>query len=438
MNSKLYPLLLLALSACGDEPEKHVVMVIDTGFDLDHPVFKGRVAATYSQVCDPTPARGLVDLLLPDFEALSAQPTCRLEAGLPGDISPRFDEILSDKERWNQDIREKSVGTRFQGDKPAFDNVVEVVTGESGAFNYHGTATAGLVAYENDNVELVLVGSSTIASPMVLNMLACPTAGEIQARVDSLTDPDHIETLVNTPPGTLERDFQDVVVRHGVSMVSASFGSLAREGLENVLAARGCPDLDLSAYYDARAAIVARREEAQAPTSALAGPLLVRSAGNSGVQINSLKDKLDCAGSPSELVIGSVDATGARSSFSNHGDCVDAYMLGEDVVVAAPAGFLSITSGTSFSTPLMARYLTLAFAPGTSSSEMRAGLLASLEPDETLGGEPAPAELAARNPDQIGAAQYALTEADNPTLDLDRLQPTRVFLADPLFSFENL
>ena len=69
------------------------------------------------------------------------------------------------------------------------------------------------------------------------------------------------------------------------------------------------------------------------------------------------------------------------SKFSNHGKCVTLYEPGEDIVTAVPENFLSWGSGTSFSSPLLARYVTQKFQTTQTPQQMKAILKKGLNKD---------------------------------------------------------
>ena len=84
------------------------------------------------------------------------------------------------------------------------------------------------------------------------------------------------------------------------------------------------------------------------------GVIAVAASGNDGYSYVGYP-----ASSPYTLAVGSVDASGNRSSFSNYGSDLDFVAPGEDVTNTLPNGAYGTGSGTSFATPYLAGELAL-------------------------------------------------------------------------------
>jgi subtilisin family serine protease len=130
------------------------------------------------------------------------------------------------------------------------------------------------------------------------------------------------------------------------------------------------------------------------------GPLVVAAAGNDGNDIPFWPAAFDWV-----VSVGSLDADGKLSDFSNHGPWVDVYAHGRDLVNAFPTGSytchepphkgevrnftgLAQWSGTSFATPVVTGAIAAYMSEnGVSAREARDALIAGAptKPDPTAG-----------------------------------------------------
>ncbi len=93
-----------------------------------------------------------------------------------------------------------------------------------------------------------------------------------------------------------------------------------------------------------------------------AGVLLVVSAGNDGVDLGVTPSYPACSPSPNVVTVASVGKSGALSSFSNRGACVDVTAPGEDIAATRRGGGFELRSGTSMAAPQVAGVAALALA----------------------------------------------------------------------------
>ena len=122
------------------------------------------------------------------------------------------------------------------------------------------------------------------------------------------------------------------------------------------------------------------------------------------------------------MIVGSYNSALNPSVFTNSGACVDVYSFGDQVIVAAPDGFVNILSGTSFSAPMVTRFLTTDFPTSLTVDELRIQLLASADSERYLPASSWPAELAYAN-QSISANSYVLRPSNQilKTYDADWL-----------------
>jgi len=378
-------LLLVSASGCEGTVElpfdpRVTVMVIDDGFDVSLPVFEGKVAATYTVTCPReqgssdlaaamTPVQD--DAAATEFTsrkaALLAQLAesddgCRLVAGLPPPGTPLAD-LEPDRAAWNAAI---AAGTFGEAPPIVPDIFIRLLAG-----SFHGTATAGLIAHENPRVQLVLVQRRTDEARQDTTP-SCPRQDQLDESVRLLADPDVRSAYLARPRAELDRQLDEVKLRHHVGIVNESYGRLPRAVLEDAWSARGCPAVSLRPYM----ALLTDLEQAFTAAHPGAPVLTLKAAGNDGLSLDDAEDSEECQRSDgTRLLVGSYGAREERSPFSNYGACVDVFAPGEDVVVNLPGGWLfPFLSGTSFAAPLLTRLVTLSaplpFDPGRASAAL--------------------------------------------------------------------
>lgn len=231
---------------------------------------------------------------------------------------------------------------------------------------FHGTATAGTMAYGIPWLQMVLV-EVPLASPGELSAaFTCPSQADVDLAVALLSDPEVRVAYLARPPASLDRELADLRARRGVSLVNESFGPLTRLAFERLELAAGCFPVEIDGYFHVLDELGRSYDQEHAEP----GVLVVKSAGNDGAVLNSGDDGSQChPGDEHQVLVGAYRGDGQRSSFTNFGDCVDVYAPGEGIVAPIPGDWLTLLSGTSFSAPLLARLLALAapapFSPQT-------------------------------------------------------------------------
>lgn len=392
----------------------HVAMVIDGGFDVSHEVFKSKVLGQYTITCDEdidaAPEWSLNNSSLDQAKTLlkraylAPKTGCKIADGIKFTLPSNFSQIGPLREKWNDGLKRK-VATL---DRNAVQSVVQVLKGRE-AGEFHGTNTAGLIGYQNPNVKLVLV--SIDFSPRAIR---CPTQRGLSTWVEAHRDPEVRRAYVEGPADSMEASLDDVVKKHGVTLVNMSFTRVPRSLREKDFADSGCSRLDFTAYYQLSVELERARsayQKASGPLRDAPRPLAIQSAGNDSLEIDSIADSEACSDPGSNLLIaGSLDLNGQRSKFSNFGKCVDFYVLGAKVVVAAPDNFLNVVDGTSFSAPLLVRYISKEFAPGESAVSIAQKLKDKADATGRLQNGVAPPELAYED-DNASIGAYALTES---------------------------
>lgn len=370
------------------------VMVIDNNFDYEHEVFKDKIVAAYTLVCEEdsssmeqgelydtfknTPLEDLKSSLIQNFK--NQDRSCRLEQGIKFRyIKEDFDAIADFREDWNEFI----LGQNNYMSKDILTQTTSTL--EKPEPGYHGTNTAGLIARDNDKVNLVLVHMDLNSSEdSVEDSLNCKTAEMIAKYNELLADDEVKQAAIDQPPSVEEQDLSRIIDLHNVRIVNKSFGPLTSRTIDSFFEKKGCGDNIMSKYFRLNGEISSAREaklRKDLPDASFAKAVLtVESSGNEDAEINSYSDSLKCPDKTDKntILVGSSDYSyysySERSEFSNHGECVKYHVLGHQVVVPTGLGFYTVVSGTSFSAPLLVRYLTLNVDRDSSNEEIIAFL----------------------------------------------------------------
>jgi hypothetical protein len=394
LSLSLTVFLASALAACGDDGPHFVpasanrgqnLMVIDEGFDVTAAEFSNKLVATYTFACaggsgdstdgdggGPLGIEGLSTGSLTDqkqqilSELAKRDDSCHL---LPG-ISHKTDPLASVarfKARWNAALKSNQpydtafTVAEWQVLQPALNKALT-------EFPFHGTATAGTAAHENDDLRLVLVERPLGDASAVMATFTCVAQADLDRFTALYSDPDVVTAYANQPEPTLDADLDHAMAIHAVGLVNESYGSSTRLFLEQLQDMAGCGTTDFTGYFTALGNLDLAQRRAGETTGSATLPLTVQAAGNDGAQIDSVTDSLDCdLGDPLNLAVGSLALDGTVSTFSNHGACVDLYAPGESVITPVAGGWYFAVDGTSFSSPLAARTLALAAAASTTT-----------------------------------------------------------------------
>lgn len=395
-----------ALPGCGDnrsppmvaDDSRRNVMVIDDGIDLTAPWLTGKVAAAFTVHCDPASQEpidaggsdaddaptdgGAVpdDGAGSDFATTKAQliaelgrgdESCHLRAGIDAK-TPLARTLESKRANWNRALLDDD--NPFAGN----DAVAQALDADLDKLPFHGTATAGAIAFKIPHLNMVLVEEDLSTEAEVSASFGCPTQESLDLTAALLSDPDVRAAFLAQPQASIDRELVDLRTRMGVTLVNESFGPISRYSFELMAEQAGCGRLMVNDFFHVVYDLTRTYDQAHAD----ANVLFVRAAGNDGAALNNQDDGAQChPGDAHQLLIGAYGQDGKRSIFTNSGACVDAYAPGEAVVVPLPGDWLVPLSGTSFSAPLTVRLLLfLAPTPITIDSARRA-LFDVLEPN---------------------------------------------------------
>lgn len=359
-------------------------MVVDDGIDPSLPALKAKLAGAYTIVCDGAQTSPEDGNEAGDFESLKramlaelATPdeSCHLQVGI--DAKAAFGGSIEDqRDRWNR--------TLWNDDDPLVDELRPVRDLMSQYFahgHFHGTSTAATASFAVPELRLVLVEQAILTMEEAKAELMCLEQDAIDRLVMVLSDAEVHDAYLAHPLPAVDWELAALRTAAGVGLVNESFSFPARFALEEMLRSLGCPRVELHAYFKVLHDLSWAFDRAHAEP----GVLFVRSAGNGESALNDDDDGLQCRpGDPQQVLVGAYGAAGARSTFTNFGDCVDVYAPGEYVVAPLPGDWLTLLSGTSFSAPLTLRHILFSAPQPFHPESARAALLAERQPGGNL------------------------------------------------------
>ncbi len=387
--------------------ERHRVLVIDDGFDTSHPIFQGRILASYSLSCRQ---------ILPEYNAdrsfeqrkrafiddiLHPKVSCTANPGQTFRSSPSINNLVPRREEWNRGIQQKNLGDFTDSEQTLYRDTLRA-KGEESRYSYHGTATASLIAYKNPRVDLVLLNISlSSGTPAPAESAPCPKQEEFDIEAAVLSDPEVVTTFSSAPDTGAQKVISELTSAHGVKFINMSFGRLSRLEIEQLLEQEGC-SLDLVPYFRARGQLMAAAEKFRSVNNQNKSYLTFQASGNSGVRIDTELDSMDCNLEDAQtIMVGATDHNNRRTDWSNFGDCVPIAVPGSNVAVAAPQSFLNLASGTSFSAPIALRAATLVSNQNDSAQSIKEKLFSELDSRGLLPREQLPDELLFNNAAEI-------------------------------------
>ena len=380
------------------DPSRTRVMVVDTGFDLRHPIFKDKIAGCYEIECPASPSFDTSIVETDDeraarYVAYLAEPgpACTLKEGLSVEVDSYLEEFdPQSRATWNEKLLAKD---RFD---ESWD--VETILKAGISADAHGTATAGAIAYQND-VDIVVVQIKLGTYEDTAATISCISQADVDRDTRILSRSEVAAAYLTAPLEGDEQLLMDVRRRHGVRVENHSFGPLSNRAFETLMAVRRCGRVKLEQNTLVQSELDARRLEALRAKGVFDGTdvLTFQSSGNYSEKIDDGGDSLACTPRRTDrLLIGAYDLYREQpiiSDFTNYGDCVDAYALGDTVLLPTAAGFYAPFSGTSFASPLAARYASSLVQEGDSAASLRERILAARDGNRFLPVTAMPTEL---------------------------------------------
>ncbi len=392
------------------DPSRTRVMVVDQGFDVRHPALAGKIAGCYELRCpsgpsfEPQAGESDEDAATRFAEHLrSAGPACSVSEGVTLEVEDYLERFHpADRDDWNDHLLgKKRFGDGFTA------ALVESMLEMTSSAAYHGTATSGAVTYEND-VDVVLV-QIELSTQDDLKSIPCFRQEDLDLETRLLSRSEVAEAYIQSPLDGRDRQLLELRRQHGIRVENWSFGVPSTTAFEAILRQNGCPRVTLDAYMRVNAELEGQRQAFLQSSGALDGAdtLIFQAAGNYGLRIEDGGASLSCTpGRTDRALVGAYEiyrGHAVQSSFSNFGQCVDLYALGESVILPSAAGFYSILSGTSFAAPLAARYASSLAQQAPTTAALRDLVFDARDENRFLPLTAVPSELAALTLEPAGS-----------------------------------
>ena len=212
------------------------VAVVDDFFDLNSKVLSGKILAAYKLKCVESGSGS--DVTSEDIDSMSVEAlksrliaaattpvNCSLLQLDPFDYNASgFTNIESSRDSWNQGILTKQ-GENLS--EEAITQLEKVIEGPSGL--YHGTATAGLVAYQNPGVKLVLIQVELSSSSEAEGKAVCHAQQTMNNLAQAYRDTDVIKATISAPRSAITDQLNQIVKQHNITVASQSYGGYSRQ-----------------------------------------------------------------------------------------------------------------------------------------------------------------------------------------------------------------
>jgi hypothetical protein len=389
-------------------PLRYVVMVVDDGFDPSVAELSGKVVASHTIECDQSSnsvdggveagADPLAEGANPNFDqaksnliAALQEPdrSCWLREGMQPYDRHLLASVDGYRDRWNAALRADTDLTQAFT-TTEYAAIVSALQNAPQDARVHGTSVAGLLAYQNPDLRLVLVQYPMLSTSEVEAQVECTSQATLDQAMALLADAEVRAAYVSRPRGDLDRGLDEVISRDHVGSLNLSLGVLSTRAVEDAMVAQGCARVDLGPWQARLSDLDRAQESAQSAPSALS----VQSAGNEGVVVDSPADSSDCRmGDPTHMLVGAYGVDGVLASFSNHGLCVDVLAPGQDVIAPLPGNWLLPQDGTSFSAPLVTRLASMEAPLPWEPSQTRSWLISLRDGTSTIPAARFPADV---------------------------------------------
>lgn len=369
------------------DPDKTTVLVIDSGFDPRHPVFANKVIASYTMSCDMVGEKAdnfsfdrpydEIKQEAIEFYTKAPQDECQIEPGFKPKAINAFDNLSVDvKERFNNAVLAKELRTDLHDELGVHswcestatlgEDVMQLcknLADKNSPIMLHGTSTAGIIAYNNPNVQLVLVESEVVNYDFVLSKdanIPCLSDNKVNNLIKLYQDQDFIDAFVNSTSPFKETIANSLYIKHFVQFENRSFILLPYNQIRLTLKMKSCLNENfkelwtLATQLERLRVIHSRETFAANPNHTL--PILFQGAGHFRTEANSIIEYANCMFGQTRVFTVGYDYI---DDISNYGKCVDIHYYGSSLIVPYGGDLFIDISGSSVSTPFLLRQFTL-------------------------------------------------------------------------------
>lgn len=339
--------------------KSHTVMIIDSDIDFKNPAYAHLVQASYVINCDFGSYRDdqlFGNAMTRAFEALS---NFRRQHHLFEESHQQSLEVV--KASYLDSYRREST-KRISRCRLAENPTDSAINNKEFP---HGTLVSGIIGSGMTDVSLVLVKVKfdELFDNDGLNLTTSSKIADLFVELHK--DKEVLDAYLSIPNPIKEYLFT-IANKHNVSVINNSWGK--REGL--------LAPLFFASLTDEYQSLIEQLPKMRDSQWNLDSFLEISAAGNEKKEI-SVNTEERCS-KKNTLLVGALDQDGTRSSFSNFGDCVHFFILGNNVRVPIDiAGFVPPAEGirgTSFAAPLLTRYIVSNFPRGADRDSILAKL----------------------------------------------------------------
>jgi len=325
----------------------HTIMVVDMNIDFNNQAYQHLIKASYILECD---FQGISDKAL--FSSAMTRAREDLKAAEDDQESDLWSCRGEQCNRAEYEAVKKSYLKSYREEQRRRQTCRLVENAESSldkvAKYPHGTLVSTILAEGLQDLSLVLVNVKFREFTPPGNGIALST--KIANLAVALHQDQEVRNAYFAIGNPVKEFLFDIAKKHNVTIVNNSWGESVS------FLASMVPDDFLPKEYEEMILRLPRQRDSKWDLDSLI-TLDVSAAGNENRELKKNPFTGECS-LPAQLNIGALGRDGKRASFSNYGECVNFFVFGEGVIVS---GSQKEIDGTSFSAPLLVRYIATHF-----------------------------------------------------------------------------